>query len=90
MFDLTDIESLTHCQRWKEDACESASDPYVFLVGTKKDLCVSYFEIISTHPSLVSVNLRSFLCIEVVKFEPKLNSKMKLFAKHSRSNAASQ
>lgn len=39
-FDLTDIDSLGHCLQWQIDACKSARDPLVFLVGTKKDLMV--------------------------------------------------
>ena len=39
-FDLSDIETLRHARKWKEDACESAIDPFVFLVGTKKDIVV--------------------------------------------------
>ena len=41
VFDLSDIESLSHAQKWKEDACLAASDPLVFLIGAKKDLVVS-------------------------------------------------
>ncbi|CAH1800720.1 unnamed protein product [Owenia fusiformis] len=37
-FDMSNIHSLTHVQKWKEDACDNAKDPIVFLVGTKKDL----------------------------------------------------
>ena len=39
-FDLSDVESMNHVHKWKEDACQSAYDPLVFLVGTKKDLLV--------------------------------------------------
>ena len=39
-FDLSDIETLRHARKWKDDACESAIDPFVFLVGTKKDIVV--------------------------------------------------
>ncbi|KAK2153719.1 hypothetical protein LSH36_288g02047 [Paralvinella palmiformis] len=38
VFDMSDISSLTGVTQWKEDACQNASDPLVFLVGTKKDL----------------------------------------------------
>ena len=43
-FDLSDVETLRHARKWKEDACESAKDPFVFLVGTKKDIvvCIIY------------------------------------------------
>ncbi|KAK2186221.1 hypothetical protein NP493_210g03035 [Ridgeia piscesae] len=38
VFDLSDIDSMSHTPQWKEDACKCASDPHIFLVGTKKDL----------------------------------------------------
>lgn len=41
VFDMSDIGSLSNVIQWKEDACQNASDPLVFLVGTKKDLIVS-------------------------------------------------
>ena len=39
-FDLSEIDSLTHVIKWKEDACRAAANPNVFLVGLKKDLMV--------------------------------------------------
>ena len=42
VFDLSEIESLANTKTWKIDACKNATDPLVFLVGTKKDLVVSY------------------------------------------------
>ena len=44
-FDLSDVETLGHARKWKEDACESAIDPFVFLVGTKKDIVVRMVEL---------------------------------------------
>lgn len=38
VFDMSDIGSLSNVIQWKEDACQNASEPLVFLVGTKKDL----------------------------------------------------
>ena len=40
-FDLSDIDTLSHARKWRDDACEAATDPFVFLVGTKKDIVVS-------------------------------------------------
>ncbi len=40
-FDLSDVDTLAHARRWKEDACASASEPTVFLIGTKKDIMAS-------------------------------------------------
>ena len=42
-FDLSDISSLRNAQRWKDEACKSADNPLVFLVGLKKDLVVKYW-----------------------------------------------
>ena len=42
VFDLNEVESLANARTWAEDACKNASDPLVFLVGTKKDLVVRY------------------------------------------------
>ena len=41
MIKKENIDSLSHAFQWQEDACKSAADPFVFLVGTKKDLVVS-------------------------------------------------
>ena len=47
VFDLNDGFSLQHCQRWYEDALKANKDDsaHVFLVGAKKDLCVSCKEV---------------------------------------------
>uniref|UniRef100_A0A2C9M4S3 Uncharacterized protein n=1 Tax=Biomphalaria glabrata TaxID=6526 RepID=A0A2C9M4S3_BIOGL len=41
-FDLTNEESLHHTDQWMEEACASADQPVKFLLGTKKDLLVSF------------------------------------------------
>ncbi|KAJ8312502.1 hypothetical protein KUTeg_009875 [Tegillarca granosa] len=38
VFDLSDESTLTNAEKWMIDACENASEPCKFLVGTKKDL----------------------------------------------------
>ena len=42
VFDLSDLESLIHAEKWKNDACQQMEiqNPYVFLIGTKRDLVV--------------------------------------------------
>jgi hypothetical protein len=45
IFDLSAIRTLANCKKWLQDALEvsnSADDPpYIFLVGSKKDLLVT-------------------------------------------------
>lgn len=47
VFDLSKPETLTNTRRWFLDAMQTCGDmlPYVFLVGTKKDLLVSNLEL---------------------------------------------
>lgn len=40
VFDLADESTLSNAEKWMIDACENASEPCKFLVGTKKDLLV--------------------------------------------------
>ena len=42
VFDLQSLESLIHAEKWKNDACKEMEiqNPYVFLIGTKRDLVV--------------------------------------------------
>lgn len=49
VFDLTNLYSLSHSKNWLQEAL-SANDtttPLLFLVGSKKDLLVSNFEIVN-------------------------------------------
>jgi Ras family len=42
VFDLSDLKTLESCKRWLNDAVDGNNgDPYIFLVGSKRDLCVS-------------------------------------------------
>lgn len=40
VFDLSSLDSLASCKQWAEEACSSANDPHLFLVGAKRDLLV--------------------------------------------------
>lgn len=45
VFDLTNLYSLSHCKNWLKEALnanDEATTPLLFLVGTKKDLLVSF------------------------------------------------
>ncbi|KAI4460879.1 hypothetical protein MML48_5g00006103 [Holotrichia oblita] len=43
VFDFTNISTLSHCKKWLDEALNASGneDPFIFLVGTKKDLVVS-------------------------------------------------
>lgn len=42
VFDLSSIRTLANCKNWLRDALEVCNDtnPFIFLVGSKKDLLV--------------------------------------------------
>lgn len=48
VFDLSNIFSLAHTKIWLKEAlaANSNSEPLLFMVGTKKDLVVSYIFVI--------------------------------------------
>lgn len=61
VFDLTDLRSLHCCPRWLEEASsDNKNDPLVFLVGTKKDLCMdSVYQAVEKHATGVAKNMNA-------------------------------
>jgi Ras family len=71
VFDMSNIASMKSVKQWKEDACTNAQtdmkDQLIFLVGSKKDLVVSYF-------AFFNIGLHSFVSYERTIVMVRFNS----------------
>lgn len=61
VFDLMDLMSLHCCPQWLTDALkDNSNNPHIFLVGTKKDLCMeSAYQAVEKHALGVAKNLNA-------------------------------
>lgn len=61
VFDFTNISTLSHCKQWLKEALNASGneDPFIFLVGTKKDLVVGIKSVvlIIIHRNVILLNI---------------------------------
>ena len=70
VFDLSSLDSLASCKQWAEEACSSANDPHLFLVGAKRDLLVRkavwFFDV---SLSIRGLSIEAFCCSQIQCFK---------------------
>ena len=89
VFDVTNVMSLAHTAQWLEEAKDANQnyEPLIFLVGTKRDLLVSYKEFLMFLELLVSLSedqMIKNLCLTVTQGISYLSSSERLTSPKSK------